>query len=92
MADYFKFDGIDGENQMNQPSWGLDRIDQRAPDIWKQDADPFLVYGEPREEDIGLSLILKSEAPSPDDGLIVVVTPVLDPAAIGLVRAEIVYL
>jgi hypothetical protein len=87
MADYFKFDGVDGvdgASQPNPPSWGLDRIDQRA--------DPFLVYGERADNDIGLGLIFNAEAPTPDDGFIQIVTPVLDPVAIGIHRLEIVYL
>jgi hypothetical protein len=93
MAAFIKLDGIDGEientiDQPNPPSWGLDRVDQRNLPV--KDADPFLAYGEP-PADIGLSIIYMNDAPAPADGFILVVTPVLDPAAIGLVRAEFIY-
>jgi hypothetical protein len=96
MAAFIEFDGIDGGNppqadsQPNPPAWGLDRIDQRS--LPMKDADPFFAYGESAAEDIGLSIIYPSDAPAPDSGLIMVVTPILDPVAIGLMRADFIYM
>jgi hypothetical protein len=96
MADFIRFDGIDGENPPqadtppNPPSWGLDRVDQRS--LPMKNADPFFAYGESAAEDLGLSIIYPSDAPAPDSGLILVVTPILGPAAIGLMHADFIYM
>jgi hypothetical protein len=99
MPSFIKFDGIDGEIEMNPPSWGLDRIDMR--DLPVKDADPFFAYGDgflggvdvpTAPGQFGMSIMIApAEPPAPADGLIVMVTPILDPAAIGLVRAEFIY-
>jgi hypothetical protein len=104
VADFIKFDGVDGEienasDQPNPPSWGLDRVDQR--DLPVQNADPFFAYGDgflggadvpTAPGQFGLSIMLAPVAPpAPADG-IVMVTPILDPAEIGLrYHAEFIF-
>jgi hypothetical protein len=95
MPIFMTVDGVDGENepraeQPNPPSWGLDRVDQRGFPMW--DADPFFAYGERAAEELGVSIIYLSDAPAPDAGLSLVVTPILDPAAIGLMHADFIYM